>query len=262
MDKIMKILLVEDDAIACQEIICEIDKQFDDFSLIGVTNNSEKALTYVYDSKPDAVILDLELHQGGGTGFDFLKAIKFLSSLDKPFILVTTNNISTLSHTVARELAADFIMTKNQENYSAASVLNFLKITKSVILEKRIRNNETAYSTISNEQYLKRLNCRVCAELDKIGINPRVIGYKYLTDAIILVIQDNSQNLTVQIGNKHKKTSTSVERAMQNAINHTWVKSDINVLLSQYTASISSDKGVPTITEFTHFYARKIKNTL
>ena len=69
----LEILLVEDDQTACRDIIQEIDNNPDDFNLIGLTNNSSKAFQYVIETCPDAIILDLELHHGGGDGLDFLK---------------------------------------------------------------------------------------------------------------------------------------------------------------------------------------------
>ena len=47
---------------------------------------------------------------------------------------------------------------------------------------------------------------------------------------------------------------------MQNAINRAWAISNIDDLLENYTAKISSSKGVPTLTEFIFYYANKIKN--
>ena len=97
MDEKLTILLVEDDPQACKDIIMEIGKNADVFSLVGVTNNSNRALQYVWDAQPDAIILDLELHEGGGDGLDFLKKLKNADVARPPFVLVTTNNISTLT---------------------------------------------------------------------------------------------------------------------------------------------------------------------
>lgn len=261
MDERLEILLVEDDQTACKELIETVDNNTDDFVLIGITNNSSKAFQYVEQTCPDVVILDLELHHGGGDGLEFLKQLKESHLPHTPFILVTTNNISKVTHEIARNLGADFIMTKTQEGYSAKSVLEFLKITKSVILNRRTRN----HSNINNEsptQAAKRLQRRICLELDKVGISAKSIGYNYLIDAITITIKDPAHRLCDRIGEKYRKTATSVERAMQNAINRAWKTSDIQDLLDNYTAKIKSDKGVPTVTEFIHYYAQKIKNDL
>lgn len=261
MDKKLEILLVEDDQNACKEIINEIDENPDDFFLIGITNNSSRAFQYVIDTHPDAVILDLELHSGGGDGLDFLKRIKESQPTRMPFILVTTNNISAVTHEIARELGADFIMTKNQEGYSAKSVLEFLKITKSVILNRRTQIQSNIIEE-SPTQAAKRLQRRIFLELDKVGISAKSIGYTYLVDAITMTIKEPGLRLCDKIGEKYRKTATSVERAMQNAINRAWSTSDIQDLYDNYTAKIKSDKGVPTLTEFVYFYAKKIKNDL
>ncbi len=261
MDKKLEILLVEDDQAACKELIKEIDNNPDDFNLIGLTNNSSRAYQYVIESHPDAVILDLELHHGGGDGLEFLKQMKEAQLNRVPFVLVTTNNISAVTHEIARELGADFIMTKNQENYSAKSVLEFLKITKSVILNRR-KSTETNVIDESPTQAAKRLQRRICLELDRVGISAKSVGYTYLIEAITMTVKEPTQHLCDKIGEKHRKTPTSVERAMQNAINRAWSLTDIEELLKNYTAKIKSDKGVPTITEFIYYYAQKIKNDL
>lgn len=108
MENVLEILLVEDDPVACNEIICEIDNDPENFRLIGITNNSSRAFQYVADASPDAVILDLELHHGGGDGLDFLRQLKEAQIARPPFILVTTNNISTITHKAARELGTAF----------------------------------------------------------------------------------------------------------------------------------------------------------
>ena len=102
----------------------------------------------------------------------------------------------------------------------------------------------------------------ISLELDNVGISPKVIGYKYLSEAILLILQGQPHNICETLAKQYKKTDSSVERAMQNAINKAWRTTDIDDLLKYYTARINSDKGVPTLTEFIHYYANKIKNHL
>ena len=99
-------------------------------------------------------------------------------------------------------------------------------------------------------------------ELDRIGISPKMIGFTYLTEAILLVLDGQNNNLCTTIGLKHAKTDSSVERAMQNAIKSAWRNTDIDDLLQNYTARINPDRGVPTLTEFIYYYANKIENSM
>lgn len=71
MEKTLHILLIEDDMDTCNRISNYIATK-DNMDLAGVTNNSYVGIQYVQNTLPDAVILDLELHHGGGNGLFFL----------------------------------------------------------------------------------------------------------------------------------------------------------------------------------------------
>jgi DNA-binding NarL/FixJ family response regulator len=258
MEKILSILLVEDDQAACRDFIDYVE-ELDDISLIGVTNNSSKALEYIKDYLPDAVILDLELHHGSGNGLLVLKELK-LMLLDKlPYVLVTTNNSSFITYETARHMGADFIMSKHQADYSTKNVIDFLNMMKPIIHSRNQTASKEHATTESPEQRNRRIVLRISTELNNVGISPKAVGYQYLVDAIQLVVRQPMQNLCNTIGQKYGKTESSVERAMQNAINKAWRTSDIDDLLHYYTARVSSDKGMPTLTEFIYYYANKIK---
>jgi two-component system response regulator (stage 0 sporulation protein A) len=259
LDRKLSILLIEDDEDACKAIQQYID-ELDDVSLVGIVNNSDKALEYIKSYLPEAVILDLELHQGSGNGLLFLSELKQMDLAFYPFILITTNNSSTVVYDYARQAGADFIMAKHQADYSAKKVVDFLRIMKSTIHSKIASKVPEHNTTESPDQRAKRIVRRINLELDYIGISPKHVGYKYLTDTIQLVIKEPSNKLCTIIGVKYGKTESSVERAMQNAIDKAWRTSDIEDLLEHYTAKISSEKGTPTLTEFIYYYANKIKN--
>jgi len=259
LDNKLSVLLVEDDEGACEAIKQYID-ELDDVCLVGVVNNSDKALECVRDCLPEAVILDLELHQGSGNGLLFLSELKQLDLAFSPFILITTNNSSSVIYEYARQSGADFIMAKHQGDYSEKKVVDFLRIMKSTIRSKISSKVPEHNTTESPEQKSKRIARRISLEFDYIGISPKCVGYKYLSDAIQLVIKEPTNKLCAIIGSKFGKTDSSVERAMQNAIDKAWRTSNIDDLLRHFTAKISPEKGKPTITEFVYYYANKINN--
>ena len=258
MDKKLSILLIEDDKEACEAIKQYID-ELDDVSLVGIVDNSNQALQCVKDCLPEVVILDLELHQGSGNGLLFLNELRQLDLPFYPFVLITTNNSSAAIYEYARQSGADFIMAKHQLDYSAKMVVNFLRVMKNTIQSKIASKAPEHNTTESPEQKTKRIVRRIGLELDFVGISPKHVGNKYLTDAIQLVIKQPTNRLCTIIGAKYGKTESSVERAMQNAIDKAWRTSDIEDLLEHYTAKISSEKGTPTLTEFIYYYANKIK---
>lgn len=259
MTEKLEILLVEDDTEACKKFIQHID-EMETMTLIGVTNNADKALEYIKNYLPDVIILDLELHTGSGSGLNVLAEMKTFPLGKTPYILITTNNTSPITYNTARELGADYIMSKHQENYSEKGVIEFLKILSPSILTRR-KLVTPADNVLETPKYnQKRIIRRISLELDNIGINPKSVGYQYLIDAIEITMNERTQNISRIIAERHQKTEVSVIRAMQNAIDRAWKTTDINDLLKYYTATINSAKGVPTITEFICFYANKLNN--
>lgn len=261
MKRELNILLVEDDPDTCKNFKEYIDLT-PEVELIEITNNSHRAVELTKEHLPDAIILDLELNEGSGNGLLFLQDLKNASLSFRPYILITTNNSSSATYEFARQLGADFIMSKHQSDYSEKNVVEFLRMMKEGILGRHSNQPSDDQSTPPAEPSLKLLQRLITTELDNIGISPKALGYTYLTDAIILIIKGKTHGICSTLAVKYKKTDFSIERAMQNAINKAWRTTDIDDLLVYYTAKINSEKGVPTLTEFIHYYAKKIKNQL
>lgn len=259
MERTLNVLIVEDDMEACTRF-AEYADMSPNTCIVGVTNNSYRALELVSEMHPDAIILDLELNQGRGSGLQFLQDLKTADIPYKPYVLITTNNTSSTTYDHARQCGADFIMSKHKEDYSEKNAIDFLEMMTEIIQNNITKQHSSYETTESPVQYEKRLKKRIAMEIDKVGISPKANGYQYLIDAIYAVINGKKTNVCVEVAQNYSKTTASVERAIQNAINRAWKAEDIDVLLSNYTAKIRSDKGVPTLTEFVFYYANMIKN--
>ncbi|MDR2571973.1 MAG: response regulator, partial [Oscillospiraceae bacterium] len=179
-DKILKVLLIEDEPDECAAIGRVIDST-NGIRLVGITNSIEKAFTDVKDCLPDAVILDIELQKGEGDGINFMERLA-AADVVRPFVLVTTGNTSKLIQERVRELGADFIISKSQEKYSAEYVVNFLMSMKSTILFRKMKQGipEEILTLDDRKEITKRILKRIDTELDLIGMNPRVKGRAYL----------------------------------------------------------------------------------
>ncbi|MCR5701286.1 MAG: response regulator [Lachnospiraceae bacterium] len=255
----LRVLVVEDDAVACKCFVsCALE--MGTIEIVGCTNDSDKGLELVRECLPDAVILDLELNEGKGSGIEFLNGLNNLGLGYKPFVLVTTNNLSSTIYDYVRKSGAGFIMSKQKKDYSEKAALEFLiTISDSIVCNSDNSDERQSFVQEVEENSEKALKSRIYRELDLVGISPKFLGYDYLADAIYLVMNDEKEKMLQIIGEKYKKTDASVERAMQTAINKAWRSNDIDELLEYYTARISSDKGVPTLMEFIYYYAKKLK---
>jgi DNA-binding NarL/FixJ family response regulator len=256
MSSRIDIIVVEDDEATCAEYESKAAK-YDDIFLIGTTNSTKTALSLVQEYSPTAIILDLELHNGYGNGISFLTKLSELEIDQKPYVLVSTNNISPSTHNIVRNLGADFVITKNQQDYSVDMVLGFLTsiLSSGAPISKKSAELET------NQDIKANFKNKITTELDLIGISPKVIGRQYLSDAIELVADKRIHNISSILAQKYGKSDASIERAMETAINRTWRSTDIETLEKYYTAYIKPEKGVPTVTEFIYYYAQKIKNS-
>lgn len=127
----------------------------------------------------------------------------------------------------------DFKMHENNGATSGASALEAKEETN----ERKIR--ELVFS------YMRRL-----------GITPNLLGYKYLSDAIVMTIFSPkkkyrmTKELYPEIAKKNETTASRVERAMRNAIERAWDRGDEEFLEELWGYAISSEKGKPTNSEF------------
>lgn len=256
----MKVLLVEDDEIECA-IYREIIKNKEDIKLVDSTNSSKEAIKYVKNYKPDAVILDLELTNGEGSGFEFIEDLKKLKLNKRPKIVVTTNIYSDSVYNFLHKNKVDFIFYKNQVNYSHNNVLNIL-----LLLNEYEEPNKLEKIELDNNSENEKLSNLINNELDLIGVASHLKGRKYLFDSIQFFIQnsENEENVSIIqfLVNKYKRSNSTISRAMQNAILHAWRISSLEDLTALYTARINYETGVPTPTEFIYYYADKIKKML
>ncbi len=259
--KIINIIIVEDDPADRDAMINAVENHSDYMKVVGFTDSSEEALSMVLSLCPDTLILDLELHYGEGDGMTFLQKLKDTGLSTPPFIVVTTHNISKTVLEAARALGADYIFVKRQREHTAKEATDFILSARNFILGKKKTSVEISHTDNETKNQIneKRYLRPICKELDALGVNPRLKGYSLLAEAILLVIEQRPERICVELGKRYKKASSTIERAMQNAINRTWSTVDIDQLQKVYTARVKSERGVPTLNEFIFFFARKIQ---
>jgi len=105
-NRIVNILLVEDDMRDCK-IIKEYADTRDDVKLVKIANSSKEAIKDIKTYVPDAIILDIELNNGEGSGLQVLEQIKELDLDIKPVIVITTNISSKTVYAYAHSNGAD-----------------------------------------------------------------------------------------------------------------------------------------------------------
>lgn len=264
MDNVIKILLIEDNIKDCNEFKTYIDKRTD-VKLIAVTDSDIEGLKLIKQFSPDVVILDIELLNGSGhtTSFPLLEQLDKLKLKHKPKIIVNTIVSSNTVYDFLHEKGVDLIFYKKHQNYSVQNVLDTIVLlgkysedtsfTGNVVLDNSAETKETISNMIDNE-------------LNLIGIGLHLQGRKYLHDAIYLLVAEPEkaeQTTIVQyLVLKYKRSSSTISRAMQNAILHAWRISCVEDLEKYYPYKINYETGIPTTNEFIYNIADKVKKAL
>lgn len=258
----MKLLLIEDDKETCQKFKI-IEDNRDDINFIEITDSDIIALEIIKNNTIDGIILDLELNKGSGNsnGFLFLDELRKLNLKRMPKIVVTTNVCSDSVYEYLHDNGIDLIFYKKQANYSPENVINTLCLLRGYNSNK-INDKLNIPKKENNKDLISE---KINKELDLIGISTHLKGRKYLHDAIYFILDNENQSnstVTQYLVSVYKRSSSTISRAMQNAILHAWRISSIEDLTKYYTAKVNYETGVPTPTEFIYYYADKIRKCI
>lgn len=261
-DVTMKLILIEDEK-SEQEKFRRLAERISNVTFVKITNSTEEGIKCLKENSIDGIILDLELNSGTGSGFEFLEKLKTLKLSKYPKIVVTTNVYSDSVYDYLHENKVDFIFYKKQENYNVENVVNTL------ILLNEYKNKKPANIKVVEEEKEKQEKIiidKVNYELDLIGIASHLQGRKYLFDAITYLLSKEGEDSKISINqyllSKHKRPTSTINRAMQNAITRAWRVTAIEDLEMYYTAHINYNTGIPTPVEFIYYYVDKIKKEI
>ena len=259
-NKLVTVLLIEDDKKDCIDMKNYINSR-EDIRLVDIVSSPNKAINSIKTYLPDAIILDIELNNGEGSGLEVLDAIKSIHMDFKPIIIITTNISSKLVYTYAHENGVDMIFHKLKDDYSPELIVRNILLLSGIKSSEKLANN---IEVESPNDYRNRISERINRELDLIGISSHLVGRKYIHDSILYIIEEHEENENVflYLAKKYKKGNSTIGRSIQTAIEHAWRKSSIEDLQKYYTAVVNYNTGVPTPTELIYYYVDKIKDSL
>ena len=258
MDQVIEILLVEDDKNMCEAFdFCIRGKK--GFHLAAQTGKQCEGLELLRTGKMGAVILDLELDEGDG--INFLNDIKELG-IEKPVVIIITNNRSDITHACLRANGADFICPKYNEDYSPEKVLSVIKL----LYPFRRKDASPQMKVISYQQSQEKIyrRNRIEEELAFLGFKINVRSTGYLIDAIQYVAFETKdpdcemKEVYSVVAKKNNTKDGNIEKAIRDNIERTWTKAKPEDLERYYPYAVSKGSGTPTNMEFVKNMARKI----
>jgi len=272
-EKPMRLLLIEDEVGDALKFT-ECAKRRADIRFIGMTDSSEEGLKLVKSALPEGVILDLQLVKGRGSGLQFLEILKETVLTLRPFVVVTTSNQSDAVYRLVEKLGADWFFDKAQPNYDADFVIDTLLSLRKVLDTKQgekspetavqgdLRKSRDMVETPDDRR--ARIYQRIDTELDMVGIRARLKGREYLRECIYIKVHSFKERGSgiEEVAANYKHSYGTLVKTMQTAIHDAWDNTDAEDLRTHYTARVSSKIGSPHVSDFIHFYADKIRNTI
>ena len=118
---------------------------------------------------------------------------------------------------------------------------------------------------VYNIKVYRSVEKKVFEILKELGVSPGRKGYKYLIDAIYIVIHNEKaihkigELVYAKIATKHSTKESAVERAIRTAIERLIQDGNIEVIYKMFGNTISFRKGKPTNKEFISLLASKLK---
>ncbi|MDR1905631.1 MAG: sporulation initiation factor Spo0A C-terminal domain-containing protein [Clostridiales bacterium] len=99
------------------------------------------------------------------------------------------------------------------------------------------------------------MNGKISNYLLYLGFIPNKIGYKYLVDIISMGVKGGdilplSKNGYVTLSAKYKKSASTIEKDIQNAVSAAWLKGDVDILNEEFGSTIDMKKGKPSNKHF------------
>ncbi len=247
MEHVLNTLLFTCNSTACQSLVHYM-KQQEDFHLTAIIENSNFTNNIGLLRDLDILLLDLEEENQCDNLIQLIDSTGLLSH--KPYILVITamNDNDTLDR--LHSAGADFIISKSKPDYSAKYVIDFL----------RLAHEKPMTPCRSHHDYYPRMLQIIHKELDAAGLNHCQMGYGYLAEAILLYLEKDNLYLAPVLSAHHQKSTLSVTRAMQNAIDCAWNKTTDFDFSPMQGIAVHSSRGIPTVSDFVRHYGNIIRN--
>lgn len=246
----IKVLVGDDNREFCQLIREYLESQLD-FELTGIANNGLEAVEQVEKLLPDVLILDVIMPHLDGIGV--LERLGQTSLSKRPKVLMLTAFGQESVTQRALELGADYYV---------------LKPFSLEVLGSRIRQLVNGRApdvrplSVARE---RNLDSDVTAIIHEIGIPAHIKGYRYLREAILMVVNrvellgGITKELYPTVARNHNTTPSRVERAIRHAIEVAWSRGNLETINSLFGHTVNRDRGKPTNSEFIAMVADRLR---
>lgn len=231
------------------------------------TNDSQDAISLIKQHSPTAVIMDIELSNGGGCGLDILEWLRDNPTVKRPYIMITTSSNSETTKRRARSLGADYIISKSQNRYSAKEVLRilfaeleFFKNEDTVLqsANKCPKKNQESDNTTEEKDNTIKVPKEIYNILTEAGVSHKLNGYKFIAEAITLFKSGEHSNIIVKLAKLHSKSPSAIQSSVDYAIKKAWYFNTSDPSDKLYPIPVPPNRDTPTFLEFVSYFANYV----
>ncbi len=212
----------------------------DTLELVAVVHDGTKVMEAIHEHLPDVLLLDLVMPNRDG-----LEVMEDLVHSDgyRPKVIIMSAFGQDELVTRATELGVNYYLMKP---FSLPTLI------------KRIHQVAALGSSAASggQQLQQQMYERISHYFGRIGVPPHYKGYRYLTEAVLLVSTDNNwlngvtKRLYPEVGRRFSTSAGQVERAIRHALEMTWEKGNLAELERLFPFSVDPKKGKPTNSTF------------
>ena len=246
----IKVLIGDDNREFC-ELVREYMLSQADLELVGIAHNGLEVIEAVEQHQPDVVVLDIIMPHLDGIGV--LERLNASNLPRRPkVIMLTAFGQESITQRVL-QLGADYYVLKP---FSLDVLANRVR---------QLANGGTPSISVLTAQKDRNIDTEVTAIIHEIGIPAHIKGYRYLREAILMVVDrvellgGITKELYPTIARNHNTTPSRVERAIRHAIEVAWSRGNVETINKLFGHTVNRERGKPTNSEFIAMVADKLR---
>lgn len=215
-------VLIADDNNIIREILTDALCEDADIEVVATAVNGKETIEYIKQYNPDVVLLDLIMPVVDGIGVmeEIRSDVRYA---DKPyFVIISAAGKEDIVSQALQTGASYFFM----KPFDEAALVRRIKQLCSVNADT-VRTEPVSYT---NDSKINNTDNYISDILRKIGIPIKMVGYKYLKEAITVAIDDPeslmsvTKNIYPQVALKYGTSAGNVERNIRYVIESAWSK--------------------------------------
>lgn len=251
----IRVLIGDDNNDFCEVLRSYMESQ-EDLEIVGVAANGAEVLNLVTRETPDVIILDIIMPQLDGIG-----VLERLATMDLPrrpkIIMLTAVGQERIAQKVL-DMGADYYVLKP---FSLDVLGNRIRQLAGTVRQFTLTPAPVATPVVRN----RSIDAEVTTIIHEIGIPAHIKGYRYLREAILMVVTrvellgGVTKELYPTIARNHQTTPSRVERAIRHAIEVAWNRGNVEVINGLFGHTVNRERGKPTNSEFIAMVADKLR---